>query len=205
MRGGREGTDINSRFNMDYESKSIYEGIAEDIGGTVGVDIEWFRWQEYYLNENFTDIVDDIYEVSSSEPGKGRRWMLPFKMPVLMAQLLRSTNIMNQRGFYVTDTLRLVINAGDALRMLPSLVGENPNQHVKDRILYRGQIFSPTRVLPRGHFGYRWAVVTVDCNEVNPEELVNDPQFQQYALPPGVNLRQDGYGSGGYGDDLYGS
>jgi hypothetical protein len=176
---------------MDYESKSIYEGIAEDVGGTVGVDIEWFRWQEYYLNENYTDIVDDIYDVSSSEPDKGRRWMLPFKMPVLMAQLLRSTNIMNQRGFYVTDTLRLVLNAGDALRMLPSLVGENPNQHVKDRILYRGQIFSPTRVLPRGHFGYKWAVVTVDCNEVNPEELVNDPQFQQYALPPGVNTRQD--------------
>ena len=191
MRGGREGTDLNSRFNMDYESKSIYEGIAEDVGGTVGVDIEWFRWQEYYLNENYTDIVDDIYDVSSSEPDKGRRWMLPFKMPVLMAQLLRSTNIMNQRGFYVTDTLRLVLNAGDALRMLPSLVGENPNQHVKDRILYRGQIFSPTRVLPRGHFGYKWAVVTVDCNEVNPEELVNDPQFQQYALPPGVNTRQD--------------
>jgi len=205
MRGGREGTDINSRFNMDYESKSIYEGIAEDVGGTVGVDIDWFRWQEYYLNENFTDIVDDIYEVSSSEPGKGRRWMLPFKMPVLMAQLLRSTNIMNQRGFYVTDTLRLVLSAGDAQRLLPSLVGDNPSQHVKDRILYRGQIFSPTRVLPRGHFGYRWAVVTVDCNEVNPEELVNDPQFQRYALPPGVNIRQDGYNDGDYSSDSYGS
>lgn len=205
MRGGREGTDINSRFNIDYESKSIYEGISEDVGGTVGVDIDWFRWQEYYLNENFTDIVDDIYEVSSSEPGKGRRWMLPFKMPVLMAQLLRSTNIMNQRGFYVTDTLRLVLNAGDAQRLLPSLVGDNPSQHVKDRILYRGQIFSPTRVLPRGHFGYRWAVVTVDCNEVNPEELVNDPQFQRYALPPGVNIRQDGYNDGDYSSDSYGS
>ena len=86
MRGGREGTDLNSRFNQDYESKSIYEGIAEDIGGTVGVDIEWFRWQENYLNENYTEIVDDTYDVSSSEPGKGRRWMLPFKMNVLMAQ-----------------------------------------------------------------------------------------------------------------------
>jgi hypothetical protein len=205
MRGGREGTDINSRFNMDYEAKSMYEGISEDIGGTVGVDIEWFRWQEYYLQENFDTVVDEIYEVSSSIPGEGRRWMLPFKMPTLMAQLLRSTNIMNQRGFYVTDTLRLVLNAGDALRLLPSLVGDNPNQHVKDRILYRGQVFSPTRVIPRGHFGYRWTVVTVDCNEVNPEELVNDPQFQQYALPTGVNVRQVPYGDGDYGSNSYGS
>jgi hypothetical protein len=204
MRGGREGTDDNSRFAIDYEAKSIYEGIAEDIGGTVGVDLEWFRWQEYYLEDNYTTIVDDIYDVSSSVPGQGRRWMLPFKMPALMAQLIRSTNVMNERGYYVTDTLRLVISAGDAMRMLPSLVGDNPNQHIKDRLLYRGQVFTPTRVVPRGHFGYKWAVVTVDCNEVNPEELVNDPQFQQYALTPAISVRTLGYGSGGYGADLYG-
>jgi hypothetical protein len=207
MRGGREGTDENSRFSIGYEAKSIYEGIAEDVGGTVGVDIEWFRWQEYYLEDNYENIVDDIYDVSSSTPGTGRRWMLPFKMPALMAQLIRSTNVMNERGFYVTDTLRLVLSAGDAMRMLPSLVGENPNQHIKDRILYRGQVFTPTRVVPRGHFGYKWAVVTVDCNEVNPEELVNDPQFQQYASKPLPELRlvANGFGQGAYSAGEYGN
>jgi hypothetical protein len=204
MRGGREGTDVNSRFGMDYESKSMYEGISEDLGGTVGVDVDWFRWQEYYLEDNYNSIVDKIYDVSSSVPGEGRRWMLPFKMPTLMAQLLRSTNVMNERGFYITDTLRLVISAGDAQRLLPSLVGENPHQHIKDRVFYRGQVFTPTRVVPRGHFGYRWAVITVDCNEVNPEELVNDPQFQRYALAPGVENRTIGYGLGGHGSDIYG-
>lgn len=204
MRGGREGTDLNSRFNMDYESKSMYEGISEDLGGTVGVEIDWFRWQQYFLEENYPSIVDDIYDVSSSVVGEGRRWMLPFKMPTLMAQLIRSTNIMNQRGFYVTDTLRLVISAGDAQRLLPSMLGDDPNQHIRDRIVYRGQVFSPTRVLPRGHFGYRWTVVTVDCNEVNPEELVNDPQFQRYALTPPLEGRTIGYGSGSYGSDPYG-
>lgn len=189
MRGGNEGADRNSRFSVDYEAKSIYEGIAEDLGGTVGVEIDWWRWQEYYLEENYATIVDDVYDVSSSVTGEGRRWMLPFKMPVLMAQLIRSTNTMNERGFYTTDTLRVVINAGDASRLLPSLVGEDPSQHIKDRITYRGQVFTPTRVLPRGHFGYQWSVVTIDCNEVAPEELVNDPQFQRYALSPKANPR----------------
>jgi hypothetical protein len=200
------GTKLQGRFSIDYEGKSMYEGIAEDLGGSVGVEVDWFRWQEYYLEENYENIVDDVYDVSSSVPGKGRRWMLPFKMPALMAQLIRSTNTMNERGYYITDTLRLVLNAGDARRMLPSLVGENPNQHIKDRILYRGQVFTPTRVMPRGHFGYRWAVVTIDCNEVNPEELVNDPQFQRYALTPpfeGRNLN-NGYGLGDYGAGSYG-
>lgn len=188
MRGGNEGADRNSRFDMDYESWSMYEGIAEDLGGTVGVDVDWFRWQDYYLDENYSTIVDDIYDVSSSVTGQGRRWMLPFKMPVVMAQFVRGTNVMNERGFYVADTLRVVINAGDVARLLPSLITDS-NTHIKDRILYRGEVFVPTRVLPRGSFANRWAVVTVDCNQVNPEELVNDPQFQRYALAPKADPR----------------
>lgn len=188
MRGGKEGTDRNSRFDMDYEAFSIYEGIAEELGGTVGVNVEWFRWQDYYLQDNYTDVVDDIYDTSNPTVGKGRRWMLPFKMPAVMAQFIRGTNVMNERGFYVTDTLRLVLNVGDVQRLLPSILTDS-NSHIKDRILYRGEVFVPTRVLPRGSFGYRWAVVTVDCNQLNPEELVNDPQFQRYAQPSKVDPR----------------
>jgi hypothetical protein len=183
MRGGKEGADRNSRFGMDYEAKSMYEGIAEELGGTVGQEVDWFRWQDYYLEDNYATIVDEIYDVSSSVAGQGKRWMLPFKMPTIMAQFVRGTNVMNERGFYVTDTLRLVINVGDVERLLPSLITD-ANSHIKDRILYRGEVFVPTRVLPRGSFGYRWTVVTVDLNQVNPEELVNDPQFQRYAAYP---------------------
>jgi len=183
------GTKLQGRFNMDYESKSMYEGIAEDLGGTVGQEVQWFRWQEYFLEQNYTDIVDDVYDVSSSVPGKGKRWMLPFNMPTVMAQVIRGTNVMNERGFYVSDTLRLVMNVGDVQRMLPGLITDS-NAHIKDRVIYRGEVYVPTRVLPRGSFGYRWAVVTVDFNQVNPEELVNDPQFQKYALGP-VNEPRD--------------
>lgn len=194
---------VQGRFSLDYEAKSMYEGISDDLGGTVGVDVDWFRWQEYYLESHYTTVVDDIYDVSSSVPNTGRRWVLPFKMPVVMAQWIRGTNIMNERGYYVSDTLRLVINIGDAERLLPSLFND-PNKHIKDRVVYRGEVFVPTRVLPRGSFGYRWSVITVDCNQVNPEELVNDPQFQKYASPSKAELRTIGYGSGAYGSDSYG-
>ena len=203
MRGGKESADRNSRFNISYEAKSMYEGMAEELGGTVGQEVDWFRWQDYYVEENYTTVVDDVYDVSSSIVGGGRRWMLPFKMPTIMAQFIRGSNVMNQRGFYVTDTLRLVLNVGDVQRLLPSMITTS-NEHNKDRILYRNQVFVPTRVLPRGSFGYRWAVVTVDCNQVNPEELINDPQFQRYALPAKADLRTIGYGSGSYGSDPYG-
>ena len=185
MRGG----NIQGRFSVDYEAKSMYEGISEELGGTVGVEVDWFRWSPDYLAANYDTIVDDIYDVSSSVATQGRRWRLPFKFPVVMAQLVRSTNIMNERGFYVTDTLRLVIGVGEVNSLLPSLLTDS-SSHIKDRIVYQGEVFTPTRVLPRGSFDYRWAVVTVDCNQVNGEELVNDPQFQKYALPSNPDLRQ---------------
>ena len=190
MRGGTGGTNASSRFTMDYEARSMYEGIAEDLGGTVGQQVDWFRWQDYYVDANYMDGVDDTYDTSNSVAGKGRRWMLPFKLPTVMAQLIRSSNVMNERGFYVTDTLRLVLNVGDAQRLIPEMM-TNPSAHIKDRILYLGEVYVPTRVLPRGSFGNRWAVVTIDCNQVNPEELVNDPQFQRYAAPS-IRDRREG-------------
>ena len=167
---------------------SMYEGVAEELGGTVGNEVDWWVWNNSYLNSHVSTVVDDVYDVSSSVPNGGRRWNNPFKMPVVMAQFVRGTNVMNQRGFYVTDTLRLVINVGDVLEKLPGLIDDS-NTHIKDRIVYRGEVFVPTRVLPRGSFSLNYAVVTIDCNQMNPEELVNDPQFQAYATPALPDLR----------------
>lgn len=203
------GSKIIGRFDMDYEAISMYEAMAEELGGKVGIDVDWFRWQDWYLQDPTNNVVDDIYDVSSSVEGGGRRWMAPFKMPTIAAQLVRGGNVMNERGFYTTDTLRLVISAGEMKNRLPEVLRNEPNQFIKDRILYRGQVFTPTRVNPRGAFSFRWAVVTIDCNEVNSEELVNDPQFLKYASPFPAELRtpetvQFGYGFGGYGSSPYG-
>jgi hypothetical protein len=120
-----------------------------------------------------------------------------------MAQLMRSTNVMNERGYYVSDTLRLVVNVGEIQRLIPDVLA-HPSAHIKDRIVYRGQVFLPTRVLPRGIFANNYAVVTIDCNQVNPEELVNDPQFSTFALPVKEEPRLAIYGAGDYGSGKYG-
>lgn len=186
------GSNLEGRFTVDYEAKSMYEGIAEDLGGLVGQEVDWWQWSPQYLVDNYEVVVDEIYDVGNAGytagVANGRRWVKPFKLPTLMAQLMRSTNVMNERGFYVTDTLRLVVNVGDVQRLIPDII-ENPTSHIKDRIVYLGQVYVPTRVLPRGSFGNRWTVVTIDCNQVNPEELVNDPQFAQLALEPTADPR----------------
>jgi len=77
------------------------------------------------------------------------------------------------------DTLRLVVSVADVNRLLPALLTD-PNQQIKDRVVFQDEVFVPTRVLPRGRYANFYSVVTIDLNQLNPEELVNDPQFQSY-------------------------
>ena len=45
----------------------------------------------------------------------------------------------------------------------------------------RGLTIVPTKLYPRGLLVNQYTMLTFDANQVNPEELVNDPQFLQYA------------------------
>jgi hypothetical protein len=199
------GTRLQGRFDVEYESLAIYEGITEDLGYMVGVQVDWWEWDQAYLDNNFSTVVDDIYDVSSSTSGGGRRWKEPIKVETVMARFVSGGNVMNTRGFYTSDTLRLVINADEMANKFPGFFEtKDPSLHIKDHVVFKGQVYRPTIVMPRGHFSTHWAVITLDLNQVNPEELVNDPQFQEYALPPISDIRTAIYGAGGYGSGKYG-
>jgi hypothetical protein len=174
------GNKVQGRFKIDFETMSMDEGIVDELRDPVGTQVDWWVWDANYIEENPELVFDPIYDTSNEETGKGRRWTEPFKMPVIMAQQIRGTNVENQRGFYTTDTLRLVLAIDDVNRLLPEMV-DNPNTHIRDRIVFHSEVFVPTRVLPRGFYKERYSVITIDCNQVNPEQLVNDSQFQQYA------------------------
>ena len=174
------GSKVQGRFKIDFENKSMEEGVVDELRDPVGTEVDWWVWDDAALAADYDNWVDPIYDVSNQEDGKGRRWNDPFKLPVIMAQQLRGTNIMNERGFYVVDTLRLVVSVADVNRLLPAMLTD-PNTHIKDRAVFQNEVFVPTRVLPRGRYANFYSVVTIDLNLVNSEELVNDSQFQQYA------------------------
>lgn len=156
------------------------EGMVDELGTPVGATVKWYVWDEEYFQANKESIVDPVYDVSSEIYGQGSQWKNPIEVPVLMLQMLRGTNIPNERGFYTTDSVRLVIAVADINRLLPDLV-DNPNPHIKDRIIANNDLIFPTRVLPRGRYANFYSVVTLDCNMVNSEEAVNFKQFLDYA------------------------
>lgn len=174
------GSKVQGRFKIEFENRSINEGVVDELRDPVGDEVDWYTWDDDVLEDNYVDWVDDIYDTSNATPGKGRRWNEAFKLQVIMAQLMRGSNVMNERGFYVVDTLRLIVSEDDALRLIPDLL-TNPTNHIQDRIVYQNKVFTPSRVMPRGRYKEQYAVITIDCTMVSTEELVNDPQFQDYS------------------------
>ena len=201
------GTRLQGRFDVNgHEAMSMYEGMREDLAYPAGVVVDWWEWNMAYIEGNYSDVVDEVYDVSLSAPaGSGRRWKPPVSVQVIAAQFVAGGTTMNTRGFYTTDTLRLIVGMDELEAVFPGFMAtDDPSNHIRDHIVFKGQVYRPTVVMPRGHFAQRWALVTIQCNQVNPEELVNDPQFQQYALPSTSEPRTAIFGAGGYGTGKYG-
>ena len=174
------GTQVEGRFKIDFENKSMEEGMVDELRNPVGTEVDWYVFNPADLAYNHDTWVDPIYDVSNQESGHGLGWNQPITVPVIMAQQLRGTNVINERGFYTVDTLRLVTAVADLNRLLPTTLTD-PNSHIRDRVVFQGEVFIPTRVLPRGRYKNFYSVVTIDLNQCNPEELVNFNQFLGFA------------------------
>ena len=182
MRGERvEGL----RFPINHERGSIISGTTKEVVRTVGYEIEW------WLYDQESTIVDDIYDVGHNEGG--RMWRGPYHIPVINATLTQGVTVPSDRGFYNVDVLDITINmdivegsrlSGGETRTIPELryLPHNPDAYMRDRVVFKNQVFTPRRILPKGIITDDYTLFGVECYQVMPEELVNDIQFAEYAI-----------------------
>ena len=159
------GTNPLGRFDAEYEVKSIRAGISRDLQVPVGQSVKW------YFYDSVSSQSDPIYDVGSNDGG--RVWLDPITVPVVNAFIYQAEQFQNDRGFYTVDTLRIVINYDDVLRYIPSL-DIQPDIHLLDRVEFRGSLYTPNRVFPKGQIGYEYMGLLVEATQVKPEEQVND-------------------------------
>jgi len=160
------------RFGIPYERDSILSGITKDLRRPVGQDVEWWR-----RDKEDTE-VDDVYDVGSVSGG--RIWHQGIIIPCVQAAIFQGVTLQDDRGFYNTDVLRVTINMEDVERLL-STMPANPDDYLRDRIVFRNQVFRPTHFYPRGLVSDQYTLFTLDAAQENPEEMINDSQFIQYA------------------------
>lgn len=168
-------SEPKGRFTIDYEVGSIRSGMSEDLQRPAGQAVTWHRYDKVNTD------VDPVYDVGDYDGG--RRWIFPgLTIPAVSAVIYQGQTVQNERGFYQADIARVTFNVADIDRWLPGL-RNSPDQYYLDRVVYRNEIFTISRLYLRGHAEWYYTVLTMDLLQVNPEELVNDPQFASYASP----------------------
>ena len=180
------GEQVTGRFSIDHERGSIIGGTSRELVRTIGYDIEWWLYRPEL------SIVDPIYDVGDSGSDGGRRWHGPHHVMVINATLTQGMTIQTDEGFYNTDVLDITINmdvvegstlSGNESLPIPELqyLPSNPDAYLRDRIVFKNQVFSPKQIEPKGIITDDYTLFSIKCYQVNPEELINDPQFQQFA------------------------
>ena len=175
MRGGHG--NLMGRFTTTYEVQSIGGGITQDLQNPVGQSVLW-----WVFNPDDTQ-VDPTYDVGAYW-SHGRVWFTPFEIPVVLATIEQGPGGHNERGLYTVDMLRLVINTPEILPYIPSIVWE-PDRHLNDRVEYRGGLFQPTLVYPKGHVSHSMVVIQVELEQIKDDQVVNDTQFNGDITYPG--------------------
>jgi hypothetical protein len=180
------GENKQGRFDVAFERASFVSGTTTELVKTVGTTVAWWIFDEA------ATVVDPIYD-TGSDSGTGRMWKNPLTIPVVNAHLEQGVTVQSDRGFYNTDQLIITINVdviednlnfyGANMNNIPELanVEINPDDYLRDRIVFRDEVFTPIRVSPQGIIGDKYTLLQITCNQVNPEEMVNDSQFQHYA------------------------
>lgn len=150
----------------------MFQGIDAELRSPVGMHVEWV---EYDTDKSESDVIYDV-----ADQVVGRVWKEPVRIPSYLSVIYQGISLHNDRGFYNTDILRTSVSLHVVEEIFPSLVW-SPDAHIKDRILYRGRVFIPTRINLRGALRNAHTIFTVEANQVNPEEYVNDPQLVEWA------------------------
>jgi hypothetical protein len=161
------------RFNTDFEHSEIHDAISKDLTEPVGSSVLWYQF------DALATVVDPIYDVGSSA-GVGRLWKPAVNVDVIRAVIKHGTVEHSHEGFYNADSIHLTIDKEELSKALPSLFN-NPDPLNRDRIIWQGQVYRPLLSQLRGIVLEKFTVVSLDCRQIMPEEMVNDSQFQAYA------------------------
>jgi len=164
------------RFSTDFETQAIGNAITMDLRNPVGTIADW------YLFDSITTAVDPIYDVGDSLPTftGGKKWIGPYKVPIIRAVITQGQAKTSQQGFYNADLLHLTVNKTDMEALVLGIM-DNPDDTGRHRIIWKGEVCRPFQSQQKGCVAEGFTLLALDCIQVMPEELVNDPQFLQYA------------------------
>ena len=161
------------RYDSDFETNEIHDAITKDLTNPVGTSIDWYVW------DSASSHIDPIYDVGAAD-GTGRRWKAAVEVPVIRAVIKHGTVEHSHEGFYNADSVHFTIDKEELAKKVPNIF-TNPDPLNRDRIVWQGQVYRPLLSQFRGIVLERFTIISLDCRQIMPVDMVNDSQFQSYA------------------------
>lgn len=166
------------RFTSDFEAKAISSAIDMDLQSPVGTSALWYIFDEVATQ------VDPIYDVGDNVPAPGgRMWKGPYTIPLIKAIISQGSTKVSESGFYNSDTLHLTINSKDIESIAPGTM-MNPDDHNRSRVVWKNEVYRPFNVQQKGIISEGFVLLVVECQQVMPDEMINDPQFLSFSDNP---------------------
>lgn len=187
------------RFTTDFETQAINNAIGMDLQKPVGTSAQ------LWIFNSLATVVDPIYDVGDNYPdyNSGKIWNGPYSLPVVRAIITQGQTKTSQQGFYNADLLHLTLNSPDIEKLIPGIMA-NPDDLGRHRIVWKDEVWRPYQSQQKGVVSEGFVLLTIDCTQVMPEELVYDQQFLDKATTlPTDNPQHIGNSlDGGYADTV---
>ncbi|MFE2539043.1 hypothetical protein [Actinacidiphila glaucinigra] len=166
------------RFGVNAETTLIHRALRAWQARTGDV-VTYFRFQ-------YAD--SDVHEVYDEATGAGKvfygRWQLP---ALHVTHLESASDEPRDSGLYVTDTLRVVASYDQLVKFGLSDMDIRHGSFQRDRIAYDNALYAVQRLAVVGQIRRRDVIVVIEAQQLHNDELVNDPQFEQYRVDPTQN------------------
>ncbi|MBD0734059.1 hypothetical protein [Streptomyces sp. CBMA29] len=140
--------------------------------------------------------MDDVYDEAA---GTGRAYYGPWQIPVIHVNHGEAGDT-NPRdsGLYVRDTLFIIAEFNQISRAGLTDADIKHATYQRDRVAYNNSLFAVTHMDIQGQIRRRDIIVSLTCEQLRDDELVDDPQFEAYVttdytrLQQGFSPRRDG-------------
>jgi len=164
------------RFTSNFERNAISAAIDVDLTRPAGTSALW------YIYDQVNSEIDPIYDVGdnlSRMDASGRLWRGPYTVPVIKAVIGQGNTKVTEAGFYNADTLQLTISS-QYIEAIEAGTMMNPDDQNRSRIIWKNEVFRPYLAQQKGIINENFVLLSLSCQQVMPEEMVNDPQFLSY-------------------------
>lgn len=182
------------RWSAGVETEQIADGLR-GYQPAFGDHITYFRF-DFEKSQRHA-----VYDESVSV---GRQFAGPIEVPVLDVIHAMGAVENIDEGFYTVDSLRVSCGFRQLGRTGLTDSDLRNSGYLRDRIAYDGRLFRVKEMRVLGQIQRADVTVEINAVQLKTDELVNDPQFAQYAADPTAVHPHATFGTGAYGAGEYG-